>query len=604
MRKKKENETKIDNGDIDVVTSEASDPIVIAWDIADSKTINPSLDYFNGKMYISQTLPFYNTNADVMKKTCVITSDRKLIVLDIETIKQGIEGIRIAGFPDLIDNRWSTTNIREFLECKNRVPSYLEIFNAIHDDIESRIEFKDKRYCKLVTLWIMATYFFPIFEAFPFLYLMGCMQSGKTNLLLITSCMAFNARPSVGMTTATLFRLAENNRSSILIDEVEGNQMANDPEFRAMMLASYKKGLKVPRSRKLSSGRMVVDEFAPYSPKMLVNIRGLDDVLEDRAITIIMERGTNPEKLNKGVDLNNPLYQKIRDNLYLLALLYCQEVDETAKLVKQVQLVKLEKNIGSNDKKQIVNDNTIDDREVSTLSTLSTLKNPPKYASTNIYIVPTQTTLSSLKPSFFVARNMELALPVITMSSLCSPEIMKDVVDLFEEIFSIKKEENIAESTENTLLVNLVKLVNEVKYYKMSNITSLMVDTMEGRDEKWLNTRWVGKAIKRLGISKSKRRVGTGVEVLLDPVVVRKKAQDMGIDISEMHEEIMSHETNDDIIRRIVKERSALLEHGAPYNVVVEEAKNQGVANVEKIIDKLMQMGVLFEPKQGYIKIL
>jgi len=61
---------------------------------------------------------------------------------------------------------------------------------------------------------------------------------------------------------------------------------------------------------------------------MLANIRGQEDVLEDRCITITMKRAKNIEVKKKEIDLRDPVWQDLRDSLYLLYLNYWREVKE------------------------------------------------------------------------------------------------------------------------------------------------------------------------------------------------------------------------------------------------------------------------------------
>ena len=42
-------------------------------------------------------------------------------------------------------------------------------------------------------------------------------------------------------------------------------------------------------------------------------------------------------------------------------------------------------------------------------------------------------------------------------------------------------------------------------------------------DEKWINARWVGRALKRLSLIKEKRRVSQGIEVIPDVLKAEEK---------------------------------------------------------------------------------
>jgi len=114
---------------------------------------------------------------------------------------------------------------------------------------------------------------------------------------------------SGNLSTSSMFRLIQNSRCTLLIDETE--KLANPEraqDFRGLLLCGYKKGEFVFRAEKTRKDRYKPESFEVYSPKMLANIRGLEDVLEDRCITIIMKRAKNPRILNAEINLNDPIW--------------------------------------------------------------------------------------------------------------------------------------------------------------------------------------------------------------------------------------------------------------------------------------------------------
>lgn len=588
----------------------SSEPMTLAWDFADTKVINPSLDFFDGKMYLTQTLPF-NTEKGVENKTVMITSDRRVLVLEKDAMKNGVDGIRITGWPNSIKNRWSSLGIREYLTNINQNVSFKELYNDIYFELEREVEFKDKRYCGLLTCWIIGTYFFPIFEAYPYIYLLGVKRTGKTKVLTLASLLSFNARLTAGMTTATLFRMVEGNRSILCIDELEGAKFSKDPDFRALMLASYKKGLMVPRSRKLESGRIVLDEFEPYGPKMMVSIRGFDDVMEDRALMIVMERGTNPDKINKRVNIDDPIYQEVRDDLYDLCL---NRPNQVAKQIEIVDKVWLNKEVGfSGFVDSLLNigvkldpsevEKILSNKELKVEKLPTTIDNNPINPTNAEYYYYIYTTLQTLlnTTTIPIARDRELALPVLTMASLCDFSVFKDTYELLCDIFVTKQEDDVSDSAENTLLQALLEMVQDKKFYRVAEITSLLKEK-EGIGE-WANTKWVGRAIKRLGISTKKRVVNGRAEVLLDVDAIKKKAKDMGINTEEIVKDVVADESGDEAIKRIIKNKCMLGVPGAPYDVVIEEAEKAGVKNIEKLIGQMLLQGIIFEPRQGLLRL-
>ena len=73
----------------------------------------------------------------------------------------------------------------------------------------------------------------------------------------------------------------------------------------------------MPNKLVLISQSFIVEDYDLYSPKMLANISGIEDVLEDRCITIILKRTRNKEKGNREIDITDYQWQEIRDKLYI-----------------------------------------------------------------------------------------------------------------------------------------------------------------------------------------------------------------------------------------------------------------------------------------------
>jgi len=82
----------------------------------------------------------------------------------------------------------------------------------------------------------------------------------------------------------------------------------------------------------------------------------------------------------------------------------------------------------------------------------------------------------------------------------------------------------------------LVKTVIKSDFYPISQLTDLLKDTIDEPPD-WLNTRWVGRAMIRLGLAAQKRRVKRGVEVNLTPTQVEKVAYSLGMNVEEIRRE-------------------------------------------------------------------
>ena len=70
-------------------------------------------------------------------------------------------------------------------------------------------------------IYTIASYFYVLFPAFPYVYLWGARQSGKTKTLGLFQKLCFNAVATMNLSAPSLFRLIETFGSTLCIDESE-----------------------------------------------------------------------------------------------------------------------------------------------------------------------------------------------------------------------------------------------------------------------------------------------------------------------------------------------------------------------------------------------
>jgi len=173
----------------------------------------------------------------------------------------------------------------------------------------------------LLSVWTIGTAFHTLFDAYPYLHFHGIKRTGKTRGLKVIKVMAFNAVMSGDMSTPSMYRLVESGHMTFLLDEQD---YLHDPErrteVRRLLLNGYKKSSYVYRSEKTEAG-IVPTRFGVYSPKAMANIEGLEDVLQDRTITITMMRSRNPKILRRPDPReDDPAWSELRDKLASLYL--------------------------------------------------------------------------------------------------------------------------------------------------------------------------------------------------------------------------------------------------------------------------------------------
>jgi len=85
--------------------------------------------------------------------------------------------------------RWSPAGVKDFIGGKKAV-TFTEVFNDIKKQLAEYIDFAEKEAYYCISLWIIRTYFFPLFQAYPYLYFGGVRESGKTKTIEVIRLLA------------------------------------------------------------------------------------------------------------------------------------------------------------------------------------------------------------------------------------------------------------------------------------------------------------------------------------------------------------------------------------------------------------------------------
>jgi hypothetical protein len=433
------------------------------------KTVHPAIDVVDGVAYVGVNLPCEvrdaEGKAEVREFHFLINSKGEKILCHKEELSK--LKLQLKHSVVKLPNRWSLESVKAWLDNRVRVDDPCELYIAVKTAFETYIEFEDFSVYDFLTLWTIGTYFFHLFNAYPYLYIGGTKQSGKTKLLTLLSLLCHNAIFSNNLSTASAFRLIQSGRCTLLMDETE--KLINperELDFRNMLYAGYKKGAVVYRTHK---DTLKPEPFEVYSPKALANIRGIEDVLEDRCIPIIMKRGKNPKIVNNEVPLDSPVWQQIRDMLYIFYLSHFNELGEL-----------------------------------------------------NVY--------SELYGEALKQRELELWHPILTLARFFD----RHFEGLYERVlqFAIEKSneklvENLTEALDFLLVQTLTSIVAEDGFYKVKEIRDAMASNFD-EPQKWLTTKWIGNALRRLGFTE-KRRFGSGYEYFLAKDKVLDLAERLGI---------------------------------------------------------------------------
>ena len=221
--------------------------------------------------------------------------------------------------------RWSHENISDYI-AHPRVSGilYLDIVQAIKD----RVELVDENHYRIIALWIIMTYFTPLFDAVPFILLLGPKASGKSQLLGIMEALCFNAEKLQSVTPAALVNLTAQRRCTLLIDQAENIKST----LVGMLADSYKKNGGRYSCIEKRKGVKVAIQKSSYGPKAFGTTKELDRDLLDRCIKIPMRKG----KAKTYFTSSDPIWAKLRNECYRLLLHQWYYVRAANKLFKHI----------------------------------------------------------------------------------------------------------------------------------------------------------------------------------------------------------------------------------------------------------------------------
>ncbi len=433
--------------------------------------------------------------------------------LDLEDInKSGDEA-----FESLVSDKFKLVHEKEKAEDDKELlkESYRNLMDILRKYCDLREE-----YYSLISLWIIGTYLHERFETYPYLFLNAMKGSGKTRLLRLITGLSYNGEMLTSLTEAVLFR----DNGTLGIDEFEG--LSKKESLRELLNAGYKKGNKVKRMKKVKTPdgeEQVVESFDVYRPIVMANIWGMENVLGDRCITLILER-SDDLRVTKKIEHyeNDQLYTSTHSTLKALF---------TPKPKTTIHQQKGDpKNEDSDDK----NKKNVE-RGVECVGVMM----PENvYKEWNNYIDHHYTTthtphtthtthtthallFKKINDADIDGRHLELSFPLFMISHLLGDKVLDNSIKSIKKIIQQKKEDDFTESRDVSLIDFISQEAEDNNFKAISSITRDFRGFLDDTSE-WINIQWMGLALKRLNLIIERRRVRRGSEVILDI----KKAQE------------------------------------------------------------------------------
>jgi len=286
--------------------------------------LRPAQEFAEGKMW-------YSFKAG--SESYVLNSSREYF-----PIKEPPSAIRVKSIPTM--SQMSPRFVQDFLRLNKSLDSNyqngdfiaLELFVKVKSYLERYIFFKNKHHSTVLTLWIIGTYIFKLFQYYPYLHIQAEKASGKSLLMEVMSQIAFNGKMIASTSASSIFRDVEVNQTTLFIDEVERlgkYSKENNEQLLQILNTGFMRNGLAERVSKTANGYRV-DSYSTYCPKALAGIAEINDVLFDRCIPIKMSRKKSSEKTER-FKLSRKLQKEItilRDHCYEIGLFYAPSINQ------------------------------------------------------------------------------------------------------------------------------------------------------------------------------------------------------------------------------------------------------------------------------------
>ena len=380
-----------------------------------------------------------------------------------------------------------TVEEQEFMLGEN---GFLRYFNKINVVLKKYMDMREEYY-QLVSLWIMGSYLHKQFSAYPYLFFNAMRGSGKTRVLKIIANLSKNGSVAGSMTEAVLFRTAY--QRTLCIDEIEGINAKGNENLRLILNSAYKKGAIIERmdlQKKIKEGEeRKPDVFKVYCPIALANITGMGNVLSDRCISIILEKSSRKEITRLIEDFENEIeFQAIKGGLIGITEKIGDELnyfgDVTTKWNEYVQ------------------------RDVN-------------------YIIDSryENLFQSINETNIEGRDLELFFPLFIVADMCGESILKGIIGLSK----IMVEERHQQDREENIDIQIYEFIANRPNNEFVAVADLVKSFREGKEieenqDNWLNSRFFGRALRRLNLVIAQRNTNKR-QVRLDIKKAKEKTK-------------------------------------------------------------------------------
>lgn len=192
-----------------------------------------------------------------------------------------------------------------------------EVYKEVLNFVKQRVDTLRPEDQVAIAVWVIASYFTPVFQFFPYLAPMKLgFNAGGSQLLKMLKKIAPRAILISDITPAGLYRIQEKLDPVMLLDELRDN--ISKDVFNAIydiLVAGYMKGLKIPR---VGEDREV-ELFEPFGAKAIIDQVLVTSQYDIASRCLFIRLIRNPNRVS---DYSNDKPQDLINELYSVFLIY------------------------------------------------------------------------------------------------------------------------------------------------------------------------------------------------------------------------------------------------------------------------------------------
>lgn len=330
----------------------------------------------------------------------------------------------------------------------------------------------------IVSLWILGTYLHKQFSSYPYLFFNAMKGSGKSRILNIIANLSKNGKLYLSVTKAGIYR----SKGTYCLDEFEGVGKKGNEDLRELINGAYKRGGTITRYddvKKNPEG----EDFNIYRPVAMANIWGMENVLADRCIKIILEKSARKEitRLIENFE-NNIEFQKIRRGMLGLTENFEDDLNFFGSVF--------------DDWNNYVKEKEFNEKFKELFSLIGT---------ENIE-----------------GRNLEILFPLFIIADIIGKGVLKETIEISKKIIKERKESDREENRDIQIYEFVAGLDNN--FFAVSDLVKGFKEYYELSDnDDWANSTWLGKGLRRLNLVVDSRRKATKREIKLNIEKAKKQ---------------------------------------------------------------------------------